>query len=73
MQLLFWIGIGVFILGFILRYVFKIKYYQDYKSQVTTDLKRQELKTKYRPKIFLSLALEVLGVIISFIDIWIES
>lgn len=67
--MIFWIGTTVFIIGMILRIYFKWKYYRDYMSNAHTDLQKQEMKSKYRPKIFIGLGIEVAGCIISVIGL----
>lgn len=66
----FWIGIIVFVIGFVLRYVFKFKYYADYKSNANMPLKREDMSSKYRPLIFWGLAIEVLGCAIACISVF---
>ena len=66
---LLWIGIAIFIIGVIVRNIFKIRYYNDAKANAHTDLQRQEIKAVYRPKIFIGLGVEVLGVIIIFLSL----
>lgn len=70
MNVLFWIGIVVFAIGFILRYVFKFKYFRDYKVRAHTALQKQEMRTRYRPVMFVSLAIEGAGCIITLISVW---
>lgn len=67
---LFWIGIIVFVLGVIVRYIFKFNYYRAYKNGAQTDTQRNNLSTKYRPLIFIGLGIEILGCILSFISVW---
>lgn len=69
---LFWIGIAVFILGIIVRNIFKFKYYHACKERAHTDIQRRELSAKYRPLIFAGLGLEVLGCVIGFVSIWVS-
>lgn len=69
---LFWTGIIIFGIGLVVRYIFKFKYYNDYKANAHTDLQRQELKTKYRPLIFVGLGIETLGCIIALVWILIS-
>lgn len=64
-----WIGVAIFIIGVIIRNIFKIRYYNDAKASAHTDLQRQELKAAYRPKIFIGLGVEVIGVIIIFLSL----
>ncbi|MDE5658946.1 MAG: hypothetical protein K2J66_04430 [Muribaculaceae bacterium] len=63
----FWFGIVVFAIGLIVRYIFKYRYYRDYKANGHTPLKKQELKAHYRPLIFIGLGIEVLGCLITVI------
>ena len=67
---LFWIGIIVFAIGFIIRYILKFKMYNEFKSRVHTDKQKQEISMKYRPLIYMSLCLQVIGCIIGIISIW---
>ena len=64
-----WIGVAIFIIGVIIRNIFKIRYYNDTKAIAHTDLQRQEIKAAYRPKIFIGLGVEVIGVIIIFLSL----
>lgn len=72
MQILFWTGIGVFILGFILRYVLKIKYYKECKTASEIDSIRKDLSVKYRRYIYIALGIELAGCIITFIGVFIN-
>lgn len=67
---LFWIGIIVFAIGFIIRYILKFKMYNEFKSTVHTDKQKQEISMKYRPLIYMSLCLQVIGCIFGIISIW---
>lgn len=66
-MVLFWIGIAVFIAGVIVRNYYKIKYYHDYKKNAHTYIQQQEMRSRYRPYIFIGLSLELIGCIISII------
>ena len=68
-MVLLWIGIAIFIIGVIVRNIYKIRYYNDAKENAHTDLQRQEIKSFYRPKIFIGLGIEVLGVIVIFLSL----
>lgn len=68
-MVLLWIGIAIFIIGVIIRNIFKIRYYNDAKANAHTDLHRQEIKSAYRPKIFIGLCAEVVGVIVIFLSL----
>ncbi len=70
MTAVFWAGIAVFVIGFVLRYVFKFQYYRDYRDNARTEMQRQEMKAKYRKLIFIGLAVEVIGCIICIIGVW---
>ena len=61
---LLWIGIAIFIIGVVIRNIFKIKCYKDVRANAHTDMQQQEIKASYRPKIFIGLSVESLGVII---------
>lgn len=65
---LFWIGIIVFLIGFAIRWICKIKYTRDYKENARTELKATELRSKYRPMIFTALVVEIIGCVIAFIS-----
>lgn len=65
-----WIGIVVFLAGVAVRYIYKYRYYRDYKDTAHTDLQRRGLKDLYRPKIFIGLVLQLIGCVISIISIW---
>lgn len=67
---LFWIGIIVFAIGFIIRYILKFKMYNEFKSMGHTDKQKQEINKKYRPLIYMSLCLQVIGCVIGIISIW---
>lgn len=69
----FWIGIAVFSAGVIVRVIFKVRYYRDYKNNAHTDRQRDEIRSKYRPLIFIGLGLEVLGLVFSAVSIWLQS
>lgn len=69
MDTLFWVGIAVFALGFVLRYIFKFRYYSDYRAKAHTDRHKQEMAAKYRPLVFIGLGVEMAGCIISFISL----
>ncbi len=62
MSTLFWVGIAVFALGLIYRMTYKIIYYKDYSSNGHTEMRRQEMRTKYRPKFYIGLVIQILGV-----------
>ncbi len=66
---LLWIGIVIFIIGVIVRNIFKIKCYNDLRANAHTDMEQQEIKARYRPKIFIGLGIEILGVILIFLTI----
>lgn len=70
MNVLFWIGVAVFAIGFIIRYLLKFRYYNDYKANARTDLQKQEMRSKYRPLIFIGLGVEGIGCIILLVSIW---
>lgn len=53
-----------------MRYIYKYRYYRDYKDTAHTDLQRRGLKDLYRPKIFIGLTLQAIGCVISIISIW---
>lgn len=67
---LFWVGVSIFVIGALVRYYYKFKYYKDYKNNAHTDLQRGEMRDKYRPLVFVALAIEVIGCIITFISLW---
>lgn len=67
---LFWIGIIVFAIGFIIRYILKFKMYNEFKNMGHTDKQKQEINMKYRPLIYMSLCLQVIGCVIGIISIW---
>ncbi len=67
---LFWIGIIVFAIGFIIRYILKFKMYNEFKNMGHTDKQKQEINMKYRSLIYMSLCLQVIGCVIGIISIW---
>lgn len=69
---LFLIGIIIFAIGFIIRFVFKIKMYKDYNKNGRTDILKKEINDRYRPLIFMGLAIETIGCIILIIYIAIK-
>lgn len=66
----FWAGIAVFGIGMIVRYVFKVRYYKDYTAHAHTDLQCQEIRSRYRPLIFIGTGIQLLGCIISIIALY---
>ncbi len=67
---LFWIGIIVFAIGFICRISLKFMMYKEFKNMGHTDKQKQEINRKYRPLIYMSLGLQVIGCIVGIISIW---
>lgn len=68
---LFWLGIIIFAVGVVIRVLIRFKYYNDYKANAHTDAQKEEMRSKYRPLIFIGLGIEVIGCIISVISIFI--
>lgn len=68
-ELLFWTGIAIFFIGLIIRYIFKYKMYRDFTAKARTDVQKKEINDQYRPKIYVGLAIEVIGVIIGILSI----
>lgn len=69
---LFWIGVAVFLLGVLVRFYFRFRYYKDYTRLAHTDLQKKELRSMYRPKIFWGTGLAALGCIIALISLCIK-
>ena len=65
---LFWLGIIIFAVGVVIRMLIRFKYYNDYRSNAHTDAQKEEMRSKYRPLIFIGLGI---GCIISVISIFI--
>lgn len=65
-------GFAVFVAGVLVRWFFKYRYYKDFRDNAHTDLQKQEMRTKYRPRIFIGLGIEVAGCIICFISLLAE-
>lgn len=72
MSILFWTGIAIFALGFIVRYLVKFKYYQDYRDHAHTELQRQQLRLKYRPRVYIGLGIEIVGCLASLASIFFQ-
>lgn len=64
----FWIGIVIFSIGYIIRIAARLKYVKEYKEKARTPLSAQELKSKYRPKIFIGLLIMVVGCLVTAIS-----
>ncbi|MCM1110509.1 MAG: hypothetical protein NC336_04825 [Clostridium sp.] len=50
----------------------KSKYYQVYKTYGRTNLQRQEIRRIYRPKSFIWIGVEIVGLIISSAVLWLR-
>lgn len=66
---LYWIGIIIFICGLIVRYIYKFRYYNDYKDKARTTVQKQEIREKYRPMIFAGVVIEVIGCVVLLLAI----
>lgn len=67
---LFWIGIIVFALGAIIRYILKLKIHSRFKNMSITDKRKELINKKYRTMVYISLGIQVIGCIISIFSIW---
>ncbi|MCM1483966.1 MAG: hypothetical protein NC043_06495 [Muribaculaceae bacterium] len=65
----FWIGIAVCVVGVLIRNFYRIKYIIDYKSNARTPMGAQEMRQKYRPLIFVGLAVQIAGVVIACLSL----
>ncbi len=71
-MVLFWSGIVVFLIGVFVRNFFKIRYYREQRSSGRTEIKAAEIKAKYRPLWFLGIGIQIVGVVISGISLYLS-
>lgn len=56
-----------------MRWTTKYLYYRDYRRNAPTDMRRMEIRSKYRPLTFIALGIEIAGCALTAASIFISS
>ncbi len=69
-DIMFWAGIAIFAIGVALRYYFKFKWYKAYNTGMHTLYQVDQMKNQYRLRIFLCVAVQGAGLLMSCVSFW---
>lgn len=69
MNTLFWIGVGIFIVGVAVRWYVRIRYYKSVRTKKPTDIETRYQRSNYRLRLGIGLAIETVGCVIALLAV----